>query len=170
MKITILMALSLNGFIARPDGDEEFLSEKGWDIMQGYIKEYNNLVWGRKTYETVLGWGEEYEKYLESVNLVVVSSKEKTTNTSTVYCQSPKEALEYFQNKGMDKVLVSGGATLNTSFVKEGLADELILTYNPVIIPNGINLFGSDIVDLNLKLKDVKIIEDLVHVKYEILK
>ncbi|MCL2382832.1 MAG: dihydrofolate reductase family protein [Oscillospiraceae bacterium] len=170
MKVTILMALSLNGFIARQNGDEDFLSNKNWQIMKEYIKEYDNLIFGRVTYENVITWGEQYQKDLENVNLVIISRKENKSNEDIIYCQSPKQAIEYLKNKGMNKVLISGGAQIITSFINEGLADELVLSYNPVIVPQGISLFREAILETKLELKDTKIINDIVHVKYNIIK
>ena len=171
MKISILMSLSVNGFIARTDGEEDFLSNDNWQIMKDYIKEYDNLIWGRKTYESVINWGEEYRRDLENVNLVIASSKDVNINNNVVYCKSPVEAIKYLENKGMQKILISGGAKLNSEFIKQGLADELILSYNPIIIPDGINLFNNDIIDIRLKLKEIKELNnDIVYVKYEILK
>lgn len=171
MKISILMALSVNGYIAREDGEEDFLLNDGWQIMKDYIEEYGNLVWGKTTYENVMTWGEEYRKDLENVNLYIISSQEYPSSNNVIYCKSPSEAIEKIKNKGMKKVLISGGAKLNSAFIKEKLADELILSYNPVVVPSGINLFSSDISDVTLKLKEVKDVgNSIVHIKYEILK
>lgn len=45
MKITVEMACSINGLIATKDGNEDFLSNRNYQIMLGFLKEYDCLVW-----------------------------------------------------------------------------------------------------------------------------
>ena len=170
MKVVVLMALSLNGFIARPDGDEDFLSHDGWLIMLDYIKEYGNLVWGNTTYESVRNWNDETRQDVDGIeNLVVVSRQNKQDFGNVKYCQSPQEVVEHLKRKGIKTIIVSGGQGLNTSFIKAGLVDEICLSYNPVLISNGKNLFG-DIGDVQLELIEHKVIGNLLHTKYKVIK
>jgi dihydrofolate reductase len=170
-KIVVLMALSLNGFISRPDGDEDFLSHDGWLIMLDYIKKYGNLVWGNTTYESVRAWNDETQRDVDSIkNLVVVSRKEQQDSGNVKYCHSPMEAIAYLQGKVAETILVSGGQELNSSFIESGLVDEIYLSYNPVIIPNGKNLFNETIGDVQLELVEHKIVGELLHVKYKIIR
>ncbi len=46
--ITVEMACSINGLIATEDGNEDFLSYRGWEIMLEFLEEYDVLIWGRK--------------------------------------------------------------------------------------------------------------------------
>ena len=73
-KITVEMACSINGMIASSQGEEEFLSDRGWKIMLEFLKNYDVLVWGRKTFESVMTWGDEYTKDLEKINMIILSS------------------------------------------------------------------------------------------------
>ena len=52
-KITVEMACSINGLIATEHGNEDFLSYRGWEIMLEFLKEYDVLIWGRKTWENI---------------------------------------------------------------------------------------------------------------------
>lgn len=54
MQITIEMACSINGLIATEDGNEDFLSYRGWEIMLEFLKDYDVLIWGRKTWDNIL--------------------------------------------------------------------------------------------------------------------
>ena len=56
-KITVEMACSINGLIATEHGNEDFLSYRGWEIMLEFLKEYDVLIWGRKTWENIVSWG-----------------------------------------------------------------------------------------------------------------
>ena len=52
-KITVEMACSINGLIATEDGEEDFLSFRGWEIMLELLKEYDVLIWERKTWDNI---------------------------------------------------------------------------------------------------------------------
>ena len=69
--ITIEMACSINGLIATEDGNEDFLSQRGWEIMLEFLKEYDVLIWGRTTWESIISWGEEYLNDLKNINIVI---------------------------------------------------------------------------------------------------
>lgn len=156
MKATLLMATSANGFIARRDGDEDFLPNENWKQMLSCVEEHGNLIWGRKTYEAVASWGKEYLDDLKSFPLIVVSESKKSFSESNVsVCSSPEEAIRIVGSKNYRKPLLSGGASLNTSFVENNLVDEVILNYNPIILADGIKLFSESDFEMKLSLKKI---------------
>ena len=87
-KITIEMACSINGLIATKDGNEDFLSYRGWEIMLEFLKEYDVLIWGRKTWEVILSWGEDYLNDLKEINIIILSETNKQQNEflNVTYC------------------------------------------------------------------------------------
>lgn len=95
-KITIEMACSINGLIATEDGNEDFLSYRGWEIMLEFLKEYDVLIWGRKTWDNILSWGEEYLKDLENINLIILSNEtgRKDEFPNVTYCSSIDNCLK----------------------------------------------------------------------------
>lgn len=154
MKATLLMATSVNGFIARRDGDEDFLSSENWEQLIFYIKEHGNLIWGRKTYESVMSWGDKYLKSLKNFPIIIVSKSKKSFSENNVtVCSSPEEAIEIAKSKNYKKALLSGGSSLNTSFVKANLVDEIIVSVNPTILADGIKLFSDSDFEIKLALK-----------------
>ena len=66
-KVTIEMACSINGLIATEEGNEDFLSERGWQIMIELLKDYDVLIWGRKTWDKVKSWGKRYVEDLKNI-------------------------------------------------------------------------------------------------------
>ena len=172
-KITIEMACSINGIIATEDGNEDFLSFRGWEIMIEFLKEYDVLIWGRKTWENVLTWGEKYVKDLKDINIIILSkTKEKQEILSNVvYCSSIEEALNLCKKQNYEKILISGGATINNKFMEMKLVDNIILNYNPYILNKGIPLFNGNYFENKLKLeKVVKEKEDILQVHYSVIK
>lgn len=170
MKTTLFMAVSANGFVARSDGDEDFLPHEGWLQMLEFTKEYGHIIWGRKTYEAVKNWGGDFMKDIENIPTIIVSSGKKSSYPKNVRaCSSPVEATKVVEEMGHKKAFLSGGPTLNTSFAKAGLIDEVIINYNPTILSNGIKLFCESDFELKLKLKEVKeLSSDIVQVLYSV--
>ena len=171
-KITIEMACSINGLIATEDGQEDFLSDRGYEIMLESLKEYDVLIWGRKTWENVLSWGDEYTKDLKEINIIILSNKnnKKSEWENVTYCNSIDTCLSLCEKLGYKKILISGGATINNAFMERGIVDNIILNYNPVVLNRGIPLFMGNYFESKLKLeKIIKEKEDIVQVHYSVL-
>ena len=172
-KVTIEMACSINGLIATEDGNEDFLSERGWKIMLEFLEEYDVLIWGRKTWENIISWGEEYLKDLKDLNIIILSSKNIETKKipNVIYCNSIDEVLKVCEKMKYEKLFISGGATINNDKIKKGIVDEIILNYNPFVLNKGIPLFKGNYFENKLKLeKIIKEKDDIVQVHYSIVK
>ena len=171
-KITLEMACSINGLIATEDGKEDFLSFRGWEIMLEFLREYDVLIWGRKTWENILSWGEEYLKDLKNINIIILSEKNKNQNqfSNIVYCNSIEDCLKICENLNYEKLFVSGGASINNAFMKKRIVNNIILNYNPILLNKGIPLFNGDYFENKLKLeKIVREKEDIVQVHYSVI-
>lgn len=172
-KVTIEMACSINGLIATEDGNEDFLSERGWKIMLEFLEEYDVLIWGRKTWENIISCGEEYIKDLKDLNIIILSSKNIETKKipNVIYCNSIDEVLKVCEKMKYEKLFISGGATINNAFMEKGIVDEIILNYNPFVLNKGIPLFKGNYFENKLKLeKIIKEKDDIVQVHYSIVK
>ncbi len=172
-KITIEMACSINGLIATEDGGEDFLSYRGWEIMIELLKEYDVLIWGRKTWDNILSWGEEYLKDLKDINIIILSSKntQRKEFPNIIYCNSIAHCLEVCEDRKFEKLFISGGAKVNNEFMEKGIVDSIILNYNPFVLNKGIPLFTGSYFENKLKLdKVIKEKEDIVQIHYNIEK
>lgn len=172
-KVTIEMACSINGLIATEDGNEDFLSYRGWEIMLELLKEYDVLIWGRKTWDNIISWGDEYLNDLKNLNIIILSSRKKETNKfpNVIYCNSIDECLKVCEKMKYGKLFISGGATINNAFMERGIVDNIILNYNPYVLNKGIPLFEGNYFENKLKLeKIIKEKEDIVQVHYSIVK
>lgn len=172
-KITVEMACSINGLIATEDGNEDFLSNRGWEIMLEFLKEYDVLIWGRKTWENIISWGDEYLKDLKDINLIILSKdiKPKNNFANLTYCSSIEDCLQVCGKMKYEKLFISGGATVNNAFMEKGIVDNVILNYNPFVLNKGIPLFKGNYFENKLELeKVVKEQDDIVQVHYSVLK
>lgn len=153
MEVTMYMAISANGFIARESGEEDFLSHENWERFCVLANEYKNFIVGRKTYEAVQRWKDGYSFDDLKVDKVVVSA-DGSYDLADAYtlATSPQDALEKLKEKGFERVLVTGGSALNSAFARENLLDEIILNVEPALIGSGIPLFSNDNFSRSLEL------------------
>ncbi len=146
MTVSVFIGTSVDGFIARPNGDLDFLPEGGGE-PHGYdefMASVDALVIGRKTFETVLGfatwpYGDKRVVVLSSrpVDLSAVRGGVVEQMAGT-----PAEIVAKLAATGAHHIYVDGGITIQ-GFLRAGLVQRLIITRVPVIIGAGIPLFGS---------------------------
>ncbi|AOW09692.1 dihydrofolate reductase family protein [Flavobacterium gilvum] len=147
MKTIAYIGTSLDGFIARKNGEIDWLIQfDSEEINQSYTEfssEIDAIIMGSGTYEKVLTfptWFYQQKVFVLSSQIKQVPDalKEKVT----ILPFQPKAALDYLSDKGYSNIYVDGGKVIQ-SFLKENLLDELIITRVPVLIGNGIPLFGE---------------------------
>jgi dihydrofolate reductase len=154
MKISVFIGTSVDGFIARKNGALDFLPEGGGE-PHGYnefIKSVDALVIGRKTYETVLDFPDwPYGKK----RVIVLSGRpldfsKVRGGVAEQMSGSPKEIAEKLAKSGVQHIYVDGGVTIQR-FLAAGLIDRMIITRVPVLIGEGIPLFGVLPRDIRLR-------------------
>ena len=154
MVVSVFIGTSLDGFIARQNGSYDFLPEGGGE-PHGYdefMASVDTLVIGRKTFEAVLAlpaWP------YGSKNVVVLSSKPVDFSgvrghTIQHMAGPPAAIVATLAAEGAQHVYVDGGITIQR-FLRDGLVQRLIITRVPVLIGEGIPLFGSLPQDLRLR-------------------
>jgi dihydrofolate reductase len=154
MMASVFIGTSLDGFIARPNGDLDFLPEGGGE-PHGYnefIASVDVIVIGRKTFETVLA----YPEWPYGEKRVVVLSG-RPVDLSAVrggvveqMAGPPAEIVSKLAATGAHHLYVDGGITIQR-FLRAGLIQRLIITRVPVLIGEGIPLFGSLPHDVRLR-------------------
>ena len=171
MNVTLFVAISVNGYIARPNGDEDFLSEDNWASMTNLAHDYGCLIVGRKTYEVNQSWPEEQSlRGLQGIKKVVVSSnKAYKVATGFEIAESPETALDKL--KGFHDVLLIGGGSLNAAFAAKGLLDNVILNIESVAIGRGKQVFARTEFDLDLELlTSSQLSPRILQLQYRVLK
>jgi dihydrofolate reductase len=149
LKCTVFIATSLDGFIARTNGNLDWLpgsdGAPGTDDygFQKFFASIDTLVIGHKTYEVALTFKEWPYR---GKRVVVLSSRFPHTPTSLAngvegLSLSPHELISRLESDGSRHVYVDGGKTIQ-SFLRANLIQELTITRIPVLIGEGISLFG----------------------------
>lgn len=172
MKVTLFMAISANGIIARPDYREDFLSRENWDSFLDCVRETGALIWGRKTHEKVRAYGPQYFRPLASSSNIVVSGNPAFTVDEPGFevAATPQQALDSLAARGLRRATLSGGSLLNTAFARAGSIHEVVLNVEAVFIGRGIPLFAPDDVDLELRFNEMRQVSDrIVQLRYAVL-
>ena len=146
MKTIVYIGTSLDGFIARPNGDFDWLSRFANDEAVLAYEELTNridaIVIGRGTYEKVLtfpSW--PYEKKVFVLSSSMTEAPAKLSDKVTFLSMPPAAVLNYLAGMRYSTVYIDGGKVIQ-DFLKEDLVDELIISKAPVLIGSGIPLFG----------------------------
>ncbi|HEV3511501.1 MAG TPA: dihydrofolate reductase family protein [Candidatus Sulfotelmatobacter sp.] len=174
MIASVFIGTSLDGFIARPNGDLDFLPIDGGE-PHGYtefMSTVDALVIGRKTFETVLAFPEW--PYGDK-RVVVLSSRPLDFSRMRggkveQMSGSPAEIMSKLSADAVRHVYVDGGVTIQ-NFLRAGQIHRLIITRVPVLIGQGIPLFGTQPNDIQLRhIATQDYASGLVKTEYEVVR
>ena len=154
MKVSVFVGTSVDGFIARRNGELDFLPADGGE-PHGYdefIATVDAMVIGRNTFETVLkfgGW-----PYGQKPVVVLSTTIAKLQAPADAVCDlmegAPEEIVSRLAERDFKHLYIDGGITIQ-KFLDAGLIQRLVLTRIPVLLGSGIPLFGPLLHDIQLK-------------------
>jgi dihydrofolate reductase len=173
MKLVQANAISLNGLIARENGEEDWLPAEGWTEFVDDAKKYGNFIMGRETYELVMKLypDHNFDDVDVPYKIIVTSNATFTVPDGYVVVRSPEEAKTFLTERNTKVGLLVGGGKLNSSFYARSLIDEVWITMNPHILGKGRPFISSADFDIKLKLTDiVRLNKDRVQLKYTVAK
>lgn len=170
MKTTLVMATTINGYIAGSKDDTEWV--KDFDLFYKTVADFGVAVMGRRTYDECIKYS--VFPYKGALNIVMTHDKQllaKTQKNVLFTDTSPVEVVTLVKKKGFNRLLIIGGGHVNGSFLKDGLVDEIVLDVHPLIMAKGIGIFESDFPYQDLKLVSFKQINDqILQIKYTVKK
>ena len=180
-RVTIHMAASVDGFIARKDGSvdwletsDEFTSGESLDPSQveAFLKTIDCYVMGSRTYETALnfetkglGWS-----YGDKPTFVLTSrSLPRTRDTVEFYSGDLSQFVNERLRPAFRSIWFVGGGTVSGDCLRRGLADEIRYSILPVLIGDGIPFFEKLGRDVSLHLAEVNAYKSgIVELRYEV--
>lgn len=170
MNVTLLMAITINGFVAGPNDDTEWV--KDIDALYAMTVKSGVVIMGKRTYDECVKYNAF--PYKGALNIVMTHDKALLSKSSedVIFTDvTPTGVLTLIEQKGLDHALIIGGGHVNGSFLKAGLIDEIILDVHPMIMAKGIHLFEGNFPYVQLKLISLdKINDDVLQVKYRVIK
>lgn len=173
-KIIVSVAMSTDGFIARPDGDVAWLEDpqlKGDYGMGEFFKTIDTILWGRKTYDKVIEMGMKSADFGPKVKHYLFSRRPRKSLLPGF--EWTREAVKTFAQRlraqpGKDIWMMGGGGII-ASFLDEGEIDEFRLHVVPILIGEGIPLIQPRHRSIPLKLLSSKAFPDgVVELNYRV--
>ncbi|MBO3442976.1 dihydrofolate reductase family protein [Clostridium sp. CCUG 7971] len=171
-KVILYIAMSLDGYIARKNGDIDWLCGDGSepDSDFGYKDFYEGIdtvILGKTTYDQVVNELSVGVWPYEGIDSFVFTSKDIENNKDVKFI---KEDICAFINnlkkrEGKD-IWIVGGAELVRHLTEVNLIDEYIITVIPTILGEGISLFKEGSKELKLKLRESKVYNGAVMINY----
>lgn len=153
MKGTVFIATTLDGKIAESDGGVRFLEEYnqaecGDMGFTEFLSSVDVIVMGRRSFDMVVSFGEDMWAYGETPVVVWtqsgdVSIPEFLSGKVTSSSLPPKKLMDDLKSRGKSHAYIDGGKTVQ-SFLREGLIQTMIITRVPLVLGQGIDLFGND--------------------------
>lgn len=147
--VVLYIAASLDGFIARPDGNMDWLNsipnpQKGDYGYASLLESIQTIIMGKSTYNAVIDFGIEWP-YTGFITYIVTGNKEfKLSSPDTYVLHSDiNEFVTHLKKTTEKDIWLVGGGQLITYFINNELVDKLILTVVPVILGEGIALFPN---------------------------
>lgn len=162
--LSIFIATSLDGYIAKPNNDLSFLKlvEKDGEDY-GYAKftaTIDTIIVGRKTYDWVnkeIG-SSHYDNGDRNVYVITRTEKPGVGKT-TFYTGNLTELVKKLKSENGKNIYCDGGAEIINELLKNDLIDECIISIIPVLVGNGIRLFQDNRPEHELELISVKSFE-----------
>jgi dihydrofolate reductase len=153
--LLLYIAMSLDGYIARPDGDIDWLSQvesPPEDYGYGdFIRTVDTVIMGRKTYDKVLGFGVGFP---HRGRACYVLSREKTGQDENVtfFNGDVADLLAQIRQKPGKGIFCDGGAETVLELMQQNLIDRYIISIIPVLLGEGIPLFKAGRPEIALRL------------------
>ena len=171
-KLSIYIASSLDGFIAKPNDNLDFLKlveKEGEDYgYADFTATIDTIILGRKTYDWVLRevGSSHYDNGDRDV-YVITRSPRPSSGRTTFYAGDLPELVRRLKSGEGKNIYCDGGAEVINSLFRDDLIDELIISVIPVLLGEGTRLFAEGRPEQQLELLGTKSFESgLVQLHY----
>jgi len=144
----VYIATSLDGFIARKDGNLDWLMEspnpENSDYgFSAFMDRIDGILMGRNTFETVAAFDQRpYTKPVFILSNTLKKVPDGYQHKAGIVNGNLKDLIKSLNENGIVNIYVDGGKTIQ-GFLKQGLIDELIITRVPILLGSGIPLFAD---------------------------
>lgn len=180
-KVTLHMAASLDGFVARTDGRVDWMETSdqyadGATLQPGdiaaFLKSIDCYVMGSRTYETALNFEDKGFGWAYGDTPTVVLTRRalrRTRDSVEFYSGDLGELVNTRLRPAFRNIWVAGGAAVCADCLRLGLADEVRYSILPIAIGEGLSFFATLDKDVPLHLAEVKAYKNgMVELRYEV--
>ncbi|MCG7873749.1 MAG: dihydrofolate reductase family protein [Candidatus Thiodiazotropha lotti] len=184
MKCSVYIATSVDGYIATPEGAVDWLhsagnleTDMGDDLDMGFgsfIESVDCMVMGRKCMDMISSMNLSLEQWpYGDIHIAVLSNTVRTPPENLkgkveMFSGKITDLVKTLESKGFKHAYIDGGSTI-TSFLNHRLIDEMIITRAPVLLGEGIPLFGKLDNQIRLVNSEAKAFaNDFIQIKYRV--
>jgi dihydrofolate reductase len=160
-KLSLFIATSLDGYIAKPNDDLSFLKlieKEGEDY--GYAEftaNIDTIILGRRTYDWVLREiGTSHYDNGERNVYVITRSERQSVGKTKFYTGNLTELVQQLKSENGKNIYCDGGAEIVNELLSSDLIDEFIVSIVPVLVGNGLRLFKDGRPEQQLELVNTK--------------
>ena len=166
-KVVLNIATSLDGFIAGPNGEIDWLFTDGDYGLSDFFKTIDSTLIGNKTYQLMLKMGEN--GYSGMTNYVFTRKPTESKSDNVIFVSDNiVEFVRQLKDKDGKNIWLVGGGEIANVFFAASLVDEMILSVHPIILGDGIPLFKRS-KRIDYKLTDcIKYPSGLVQLLYRL--
>lgn len=158
-QLVFYIAMSLDGYIAKPNDDLSFLSivaKEGEDYgYAAFVATVDTVILGRKTYNWVMKQVDTFPHADKKAYIITRTPKPAIGNTE-FYTGSLTELVAQLKNEPGKNIFCDGGAEIVNELLKADLIDEMIISVIPVLVGNGTRLFKDGRPEQQLQLVQAK--------------
>jgi len=160
-KLSLFIATSLDGYIAKPNDDLSFLKlveKDGEDYgYSEFTANIDTIILGRKTYDFVLKeiGSSHYDNGQRDVYVITRTERPKI-NRTTFYTGNLTELVQQLKSESGLNIYCDGGAEIINELLQHDLIDELIISIIPVLVGNGTRLFKDSRPEQELEFMSAK--------------
>lgn len=169
-KVILYIATSLDGFIAKNDGNIDFLSlvaQEGEDYgYTDFINTIGTVIVGRKTYDKVLSMGYDFP-HSDKEAYIITRTPRPQIGSLHFYTGDLGTLVKMLKAKEGKNIFVDGGAEIVNQLLALELIDEMYISVIPILLGEGIRLFGAANPSQHLKLLNHSVFQSgLVQLHY----
>jgi len=169
----LYIASSLDGYIATEKHNLDWLFAVEGEGDGGYSKFYDTvdtILIGRITYDWIMAFEKGDFPYKGKECYVFSRTKKDDNEYVTFIHEDAVQFAKNLKNKNGGNIWIVGGGELLSTFIKENLVDELIVSITPVLLGKGIPLFKNNDFQIPLSLKSVNRFNQFVELHYEVVR
>jgi len=175
-KVIVHIATSADGYIARPDGDLDWLTSRpapeGFYGMDAFMKSIDTMLLGRKTYDVSLRLGATFDSKKSRTIVFSRAAPPADVPSGVEFVNDPIGPFtSHLRDQPGKDIWLMGGGDLIASFLDEHAIDEFVISVVPVFIGDGVPLIARRHRNVPLDLQSTERFDDgLVQLRYRVLK
>lgn len=157
-KVSLYIAMSLDGYIADSNGNVDWLSghshdDENIDTYSVFIKDMDTVIMGWNTYHQITTeLAPDEWPYQELTSYIITHRLLTSTDTIKFVQDDPCSVVKKLKSEQGKNIWICGGSSIVQPLIQNGLIDEYYISVIPIILGSGIRLFGETSDKRKLKL------------------